>query len=608
MRKKICSILILAMLLLNSSLMMIISSAIDVVEDKISQQEVETITESTISKYVNYAMGTDENKEKGVLLQLNLKSGINFLNQENYKPIDTTEIKLEVPKINNVLPRDVNVIVKTTKATNGGREADYVYNNNDGIITITIKNEGYTEKDLTARDEFEIILEYNENAYTENKDEREIKYNISIKQLLKNEEKTEIKNQKEFKQIVTEDVGSIISIEQVTSDIYNGYIKENYTKVINKQEPTKETKYTEQSNVMISQSNIMNNIIINEKTIFVNENNEEQINNNIIYKNIIFNKNNIFQIISEDGSIEIITNNDEKKTINKDTETDENGNINIVFEKEVNDITFKINNLNKEGILNITKEKIIKPTQTNEKEKIKTKSEIVGEKISEENNDKITKEIYKINIDNYEEIKESVSNVDVMLDKTTLVNNIVNDVKVTATLRADNVQYSLFKNPIINIEFPNEIENITIEDIKLMYNTKFSIVDYIVNTNENGNKVLQVKLLGEETEYRENDLSKGTNIVISTKVNLKKDIENTNTFVKVTYENDNTQEKIYSNSEEQYEKINISLNNKTIINSPISDEDVTNNVINNYTNEDVKIEIETITGNKNIGENDFIFE
>ena len=81
-------------LLLNSSALLVISEAVDAVQASISRQEIKALAEINLTKYENFDTTIEESNEgsKGVLAQFNLKTGIEFAESENYKPIKKTNI------------------------------------------------------------------------------------------------------------------------------------------------------------------------------------------------------------------------------------------------------------------------------------------------------------------------------------------------------------------------------------------------------------------------------------------------------------------------------------------------------------------------------------
>ena len=135
MRKKLCCILMLIIFLLNSSTLLVISEAVEAVQS-ITGEKIKALAEINLIKYENYDTTTEnsESGRKGVLVQFNLKTGIEYAEDEEYKPIQKTETNISVPLIGENKPTRVEVITKSTQATNGGNEASYEYHSSTGIL------------------------------------------------------------------------------------------------------------------------------------------------------------------------------------------------------------------------------------------------------------------------------------------------------------------------------------------------------------------------------------------------------------------------------------------------------------------------------------------
>ena len=91
MKKKLCCILMLIIFLLNSSIMIIISEAVDAVESMI-EEKIKALAEINLTKYENFDTTTEnsDSGSKGVLVQFNLKTGIEFEEGQAYIPIEKT--------------------------------------------------------------------------------------------------------------------------------------------------------------------------------------------------------------------------------------------------------------------------------------------------------------------------------------------------------------------------------------------------------------------------------------------------------------------------------------------------------------------------------------
>ena len=598
MKKKILSILILIVLLLNSSLLMVISEAVSTISEEMNSKEgtnvAEAIIELSPKKYFNFDTTTEgsDTGSKGLLIQVNLKTGIKYNEGEEYGPIKNTTTKLQVPEIEGKKPERVSVIVKSTKATNGGNTANYEYDANTGLLRITTENVSgedgsiYSDYVENARDEYEIIFIYNSDTYKQVQEYNTVEIKVQTSLEVVHENVTNLSAEITNSYEVLGNVGEAFSIEYINSDIYNGYITAN---TLNSDNQYK-TEYTETIKATISNKDIAQKIAyeITNKPIN-NEQNEIDNNQLITFKQSILNKSNVLDIIGENGSVDIKISDTEIKTINKDTETDENGQIIINYPESTISLSIQVNNPIKEGILEFISTKTIEPEMIYNKIrtniKIKGINTIEEKTIVEETNEdgektqkEETKQTDVIKIEeissNDVEIKNAFSNIDIGLNTTSLVNNVANDVVITATLRTDDPKYSLFKNPTITIEMPAEVEEVILGDVQEMYNNKvFTILDAKVSTNASGNKVITITLAGQQTAYEHNSLIEGTNILIPAKIYVQKDLEDMDTNFKLTYTNEMATDTVYSVEQKPCEDIPVKLLNKVGVDIPGSGDD-----------------------------------
>ena len=536
MKKKLCCILMIIILLLNSSIMVLISEAIETAKNENEKQKIKALAEINLTKYDNYNTITDDGKggDKGVLVQFNFKTGIEFAEDVEYKPLKETTTNIALPWIGNFVPSRVEVIIKSTQATNGKKDAKYTYHSSTGILSITAENSDYTQRVDNARDEYEIICIYRSECYTENQ-ENNLRVELSTKETLDDKENTTITARLEEKYTCKDNISGVISTEHQTGDIYDGYIKANKLNSENKYE----TSYNERLKIMVSNKDIAPKIEVKEFSEIA------------LYTDASIDKEKILDILGDKGSIDIL---DESaniiKTINKDSETDENGKIKFTYENRIKNLTIQLNDIEKEGIIEILNTRIIEPTAEIINNTITTQVEIKGiNTITTQTKDEEGKEItqtedvtkYERQEQNDVQIKSAVSNIDLKLTNNAFANVKPNNTDIRLTLRMDNPKYSLFKNPNISIEMPKEMESVDIGTPEIMYdNNTFEVVSSNVATNDNGNKVINIQLQGEQTTYNKTSLIKGVNIVIPTTISLTKILENKTQNIKCTYSNEMT--------------------------------------------------------------------
>ena len=587
MRKKVCCILMLITLLLNSSVMLVISQAVDAVQNIVNKDKTKVFAEVNLTKYENYDTTTENSStgSKGTLAQFNLKTGINFEEGENYTPIKKTSVNIEVPKIGNYNPTRVEVITKSTKATNGGKDAKYEYNSNTGILQITAENNDYTENVSEARDEYEIICIYKSECYTKD-EKRNLNVKANVEETLKDDSETKISAKVEQKFEVQENVNGVISIGHEANNLYDGYIKANTLNSENKYE----TLYKETAKIMISNKDVAQKIEVKE------------VSEDSLYTDSIIDKNEVLKMLGEKGSIDILD--EEGKTvltINKDTEADENGKIKITYRNRTTTFYLRINNVEKEGIIEIENSRVILSTAQIDNNVVETQVSIKGINTIEENSSDVVK--YERNEISNAQIKQAVSTIETTLSNNSWVNNTTNEVVLTETLKTSGPQNSLFKNPIINIEMPSEVEDVTVENAQVMYsNQELAVKSAKIIANADGNKVVSVQIDGEQTSYEDLAVVEGTNIRISLKVTVAKDIENKVEKLKTTYSNEMT-------GTTESNEIEVTLLNKVVNIVPeFNVQAVAKNEETTQVQSGVKVDVTETVGKVNIQNNGNVYE
>ena len=549
---KIISILVIMLMMVNSSLMLVISVAVDAVQKIIDETKINAVYELNMEKYVNYKMGD----KQGTLVQTYLKTGIEYQEGQEYVPIDTSNVVINTPKINDKYPESVEVVTKSTKATNGdgsGKDVNYAYNKENGQLQIITENKAddkgniYTENVAGAKDEYQLDFYYDANCYNDKDEKRSLEFKGNVELKLKDDR--DIRKNQEISQNfeVTENVSGLVSADVTTSDIYNGYINANI-----QNNSTYRTQYTENVKIQTSYKEIADEITVNTKNLLVNNQDKENETQDIIYKNTKVNKNEILDKLGQDGYFQIIDKDGNVlATINKDTEADENGNIQIGYDGEKTELNFKFSKPLKLGDINILNTKEIKDTMKDANvTKVETrntvscvnnvteKTKVIDEETKEEKEVENTKqvEIYNYVGTSVAEIKEAKTDVKVTANNTNWTNNVQNDVTFTATLVTSGPEYNLFKNPVIDIKLPNEVEKVVLGESSILYDSGLQLGSVQV-VDDNGSKVIRVKVNGTQTSYVQNEVVNGANIVIPASVILKKDIVSSQENIAVSFAN-----------------------------------------------------------------------
>lgn len=604
-KKIICSF-ILFLLLVNSNILLIISNAIDIIENQEDEKKANVIAELLLEKYCNYEL-SEENK--GTFVQINLKTGINYAEGQEYKPLKSTEVILSSPKIEGNYPKNAEIIAKSTKATNGKEDniqPNYEYNNKSGELRIYTSNEAdengnfYNENNENALDEYKVLYYYDSSCYDAENKKRNIEITANVKESIYDDNESLIETSCNINENVTENIGGLISTNITTSDIYNGYINANKENGTNYQ-----TEYLENTEIEVSYKEIADKIQIAENNKFINTKDEEIETDKIIYKSTSINKNEILNILGNDGYLQILNENGEKLLeVNKDTEADENGIVNIVYENEITKILVNTSKPQNIGNINIKNAKVIKETMTDvNNNKIK-----VSQTIKALNNTQ-PEDVYENVNNNIVEIKNSQTAIDISIDKTELTNDIQNDVVFTATLLTNDVKYNLFKNPTILITMPQEVDDVILGETSLLYDNNMNIKNAeVIDTN--GIKAIKIELEGTQNNYIYNYMVDGAEIIIPSTIILKKEIESINTNIKAQYTNNIGTINDYEIEGKQTKDINITISSIISENQTAVIYYNTNSISENIisTNSGLNFEVIAQVGDKVLSEGDIVHE
>lgn len=619
--KKINVILVLMMMLINSSLLLIISNAVDAIEEIIDEAKINPLYEINLEKYVNY--GTEDGT--GTVVQINLKTGIEYGEGQEYRPLNSTGVLLNLPKIEDEYPESIEVIGKSTKATNGSDEAKgirYVYDKETGEMKLAVVNEKddngniYSENVEGTRDEYTIICYYSSNCYNNKNIERNLEISGYVQTNIAND--TELRKKTEITQnyIVTENISGLISTSIKTTDIYNGYINSNSQNGTNYA-----TEYTENLEINISKKELTDEIKIDTTHSFIDKNDKETETNEIIYKSTKIDKNKVLDILGENGYLQILNENgDVLGEVNKDTEVEENGIYEVTYNDELNKVIIKTSKPLKVGTIVLQNTKEIKETMTNiENNRIQVKnniscinnvketSKIIDEDTNEEKEivNEYTKEIYNFSNDNVVNIKDSETRVDLSIDKTEWTNNVQNDVTMTATLVTNDIKYNLFKSPVIEIKLPSEVEKVILGNVNLLYDENLNIKNAEVIEKDNC-KIIKIEVEGTQNQYFNNSMLEGANIVIPATVILKKDIQSVNTEINMIYVNQNESQDNMNNNQRIGITIDSISNKENIV--EISELATENTQVNrNISEDDISMEVRASIGSKELSNGDTVY-
>lgn len=480
-----------------------------------SSTQTQAELESTILTNSIYKVNEEEKRVVQVLV--NSKITVN-----NY-PVKNTEVTLSVPE--NV--QKVEVHARSTEATNKNinfNENNYTYNEQNKTLTINLSNENNTSWSKNAQDTFIVTYEFEK---TENVTNKEITVNSTIntydnKELKANQN---VHIEKEIDGIVSS------SIESVEEAIYKGKI---YT--------GEERSYTEKNTINIDYVNDVDNLTIKgNEAVYLTDANEST--GNIIYKETKINKQEFLRIFGQDGYLTVKNNGVIVSNINKNSETDENGNIVVSYSNQTKNIEITTSKPIAVGTLNIEHTKTI--LSTGYAREAIDKFTAIKESVSV-NNTQATNKITLKNTESAADIKlKNVSKISTMADSQTL--------EIEAILDTSDESKELYKNPTVTITLPKEITILSVETPSVLYKNGLEAEKASKIKNDNGETQITLQFKGEQKNYDNYDGAEGTVINLKLEIKTDKLTPSKSSAIQMTYTNENKNQTKTASAEFEFE-------------------------------------------------------
>ena len=469
------------------------------------------------------------NGENKRMVQILVESGLN----NNAYPIKNTKIIANALKIDNQLPENILVSTRGTVATNGETEYktlndEWKYDEKAGTVTINTSNNKNDNKVMwkkEGKDKYIITYLFKEtNTVIKNSD---ITVNSEI--TLYDKEQTTLQRSTQNNDEEIKDVNSIIEVtsKPEESEIYKGKLYSGIERNINTT-----------TNVNVNFANLADNIIINEDSKYIGDDFESQAD--VYYKSLIINKQNMIDIIGEQGNIEITsTKLDGKIMITKDTQ-DVNGNIEVNYPAtDIKDITLKITKPVKEGVLELKHNKTIKTENAEIIKSVKQiRTTVSGEYDSElfaENSSDIM-------------LKETKTEATLELNKDNLSTLNTNNVDMHIILKSAKEENDLYKNPKIKIILPSDIDEIKINSINKVYADEFQFGKAELRDVDGIGKIIDIELVGEQANYL--NVVDGIQIVINADITFSKTKASKKSAMVMKYTNEKGQNLEYETMKE----------------------------------------------------------
>lgn len=261
-----------------------------------------------------------------------------------------------------------------------------------------------------------------------------------------------------------------------------------------------------------------------EKANYIAETGEKTAN--IEYKQISINREDFTKILGEDGYIIVKDGlGNTLANITNQTPVTEDGKIIATINAGTKEITVTTSKPISTGKIEfVTTKSIIESNYT--RKEIKGFSAI-EDKIN--SNSETAKAIVNL--------KETSTMADLKVSTSTLTTEKTNEnVQIKVTLLTNGEDKDLYKNPCIKLTFPKEVTEISAKH-KILYGNGLELESSKIK-EENGQKVLEVQLKGEQTSYQ-GDAIEGTVLMVSADLTLDKLATSGKEKITLSYTNEN---------------------------------------------------------------------
>lgn len=201
---------------------------------------------------------------------------------------------------------------------------------------------------------------------------------------------------------------------------------------------------------------------------------------------------------------------DGKAIINRETDTDENGFVTVIYPQNTTSISIKLStDISKVEKFEVINNKVIdKVEDVNLIDALKTVKELIIEKDNEQ---------ISIQEELVTPIYYTRTFAELGIDKNQLATGVENKANFTITLHTENEMFDLYANPTFVLELPKEIESFNIDEAIVLNNTCFEDSSINIGENSDGQKSIIIKLVGTQTEYT-NSIQENIQIIINARI------------------------------------------------------------------------------------------
>lgn len=502
---------------------------------------------SEVTKYIKYGDGD----KTGVILQtvVNVDNTV----EGNSLPVRNSIIKIEAPKINGVQATSMQVLATSTAGTNGKSDekvefgtGNWGYDAETNMLTISVANEkelvevsNAGENDNLIDGEAEVSEEerfYSKSGmdtyvitYTYEDLDTVEEANVNTKV---NSEVTtfsgvsdadyinKVTNEEEFNFELNGETGDIVSynINNETESISKAYTYVNYNSSDRYQ-----VEYNSKTTINISYSEIVEGIVVEDlENYYVSENGSVFSADDVYYKQIKINKDNMINLLGEDGSVTIKdVDGNELVKFDNNYEVNDDGDLVFDFISKNSRVVIETSKAIAQGNLIISN---IKESSNSmySKEEYKTFKELVSKTVGKAKYTYVDDLAVIGETENKVILNDVTTKATLVIDRDNLSTLTPNeDVELRLELNNNTDESDVYGHSEFEIRMPDYVTDVEVTDSSIMYGEGLDISNIEVYDIE-GAKYIKVTVDGTQNAISTGVLNNGTNIVLNT--NIKVDL------------------------------------------------------------------------------------
>ena len=485
-------------------------------EQKIEKDIVLTLawTESFEVNVENEVVKNVEYEQDGVnkkIVQSILK--ISNSNVDNKLPVQSSHLEIDIPQIPGMNLIDKKIDANKLSFSQGTEDSNVQFDEgnyriDDKVIVVDVSSiEGETVKqDNFAEDIYTLTFMYEGTSNTEYV-EGKVKAIVSG-----------------FTGVTEENVAVVkYDLANATKEAVS-YYRENKTDTIslgyliaNNIQSRYDISYNKKDILNISRSELISSIEVQDSDEYFTTEDGRNFNMETNYKSTSFSKAEIEKVLGEDGYIEILNQaGDIISKVETRQTADEEGNIVVNYSEDISKISFRTSEPKQDGTISVLSNKEFNKLDFT-KEEVATFSELINASTARA----YFKEGYSDDLGKVQSgivVTPTFTNATISCS-TNILSTVAKNKGVNFQIYLNNSEDTsdLYESPVFEIKFPSAVIGVEVSNINLFYaNNELSIAGVETVFDQEGRRVLRIKLDGNQISYELNKETNGTVISVDT--------------------------------------------------------------------------------------------